>query len=96
MSDKDGHEYFECTCHSDEHLLRFTYFGANEDDEAELYANVFLDTPGFWKRLWIGLKYIAGYKCKYGHFGTWEMSPENIVRLQALLDKYRRSNIEHT
>ena len=102
MSNRDigiRHEYYECSCDSDEHLLRFTYFVDPTDeiiDEPELYLNVFLDTRyGFWKRLWMGLKYAFGYKCKYGHFGSWIMKPEDLDRLEALLAKYRRFEREH-
>ena len=73
-------EYFECTCRLDEHRLVFTY---NKDDN-ELYTSIFLDNYWFLKRVWLGIKYIFGYKCKYGHFACWELNPQDIPRFKKL------------
>lgn len=58
--------YVECACHSREHLLQFSKF--KDDEDKEVYLHVFLTNDGFFKRVFKGLKYIFGYKCRYGHF----------------------------
>lgn len=58
--------YVECACHSPEHLIKFSRF--KDDEDKEVYLHVFLTNDGFFKRVIKGLKYIFGYKCRYGHF----------------------------
>lgn len=64
--------YIECSCHSSEHLLQFAKF----EDEPEVYVIVFLSNYNFFERLWKGIKYIFGYKCRYGHFGETILNKE--------------------
>ena len=85
---EDETEYFECECGSDEHRLIFTYEHAERDWPAGITASVFLHQyNGFWKRCWIAIKYIFGYKCKYGHFDTFMLRHEDAKRLKNLVDK---------
>jgi len=84
MSGKDNHidtEFFECQCCSDEHTLKF-YLSDYQYDEKnryiELYTSVFLNEyKGIFRRFWIAIKYIFGYKCKYGHWDCFIMKPED-------------------
>jgi hypothetical protein len=77
-------EFFECACYSDEHTLRFSY----DPDENEMFTSVFLNQyRNIFKRLWIALKYVFGYKCKYGHWDCFLMRPEDAERLKRLLDR---------
>lgn len=79
---------FECHCHSPEHLLRF-YLEEEGNREKYLYASVFLNEDRFFKRLWQGLKYIFGYKCKYGHFDEFILNPEDADRFIDMLKKFK-------
>ena len=80
-------EYFDCACKDLSHTLRFAYF---EDDEfPELYTEVFLEEKSWYKRLWFGIKYIFGYKTKYGHFGNWMLDEKDIDRLENMLQLYK-------
>ena len=56
----------ECSCGSIEHIMKLTYF-TNERDW--LYVEYHLQTWPFFRRLWCGIKYILGFKSKYGDFG---------------------------
>jgi hypothetical protein len=85
-------EYFECQCHSDEHTLKFALdvFEGDGYEDLEICTSVFLgDYPGFWQRVWAAIKYICGYKCKYGHFDCFIMRPEDVDRLVELCYKYK-------
>jgi len=75
----DGTYFFECICGSDEHTLRFIL----DKEDHEIYTSIFLGTEhlSWFKRLWTGIKYIFGYKCKYGHFGNWILKEEDIKKL---------------
>ena len=77
-------EFFECACHSDEHTLTFRYV----PEYNELYTSVFLNQRrNVFKRVWIALKFVFGYKCKYGHWDCFYMRLDDAERLKALLDR---------
>ncbi len=81
----DGTHYFDCTCGSTEHTLRFTLDKA----ENELHTDVFLNQyRPIWQRVWTGLKYIFGYKCKYGHWDCWVLNKSDAARLRNMLDDF--------
>lgn len=80
-------EYFECRCHSPEHILSFKLF--DYDDEPELYAYVLLIPEPFFKRVYNGIKYIFGYTSKYGHFDEFIFNPEDTDRIIELFAKYK-------
>jgi len=82
----DGTYFFECACGADEHTIRFVL--NKEDEPAEIYLSIFLDPGPWWKRLGRGIKYILGYKCKYGHFGNWTMDPEDVSRLKKMITDF--------
>jgi hypothetical protein len=83
-------EYLECSCTSAEHLLRFTFDDGKWDDCCpEIYIDVQLNCfHGFWKRLWLGIRYIFGYKCRYGHWDETLLLGDQVRRLRAICDKH--------
>lgn len=85
----DKPEYFECRCSTPEHTLRFWF----DDDEEYpcVYASVFLDGPPWHRRLWLGLKYILGYKSRYGHFAEFMLRPEDADRLIGVCEALKRA-----
>ena len=81
MSDKPL--FLQCTCHSDEHTLRWDI----EDDE--LYASVFLHQyRNIFSRIWVAIKYVFGYKCKYGHWDCFTLRPSDVAKMMLLLEEY--------
>jgi len=83
----DGSHFFECICGADEHTLKFVL--SMEEDYPEIYTTIFLNQyRSFWKRLWVGIKYIFGYKCKYGHWDVWVLNPGDAERLKGILDLF--------
>ena len=82
-------EHFDCQCYSDEHTLRFM-LEEHDAGDPEIYTSVFLgDYPRWWERVWVAIKYIFGYKCKYGHFDCFIMRAEDVDRMMTLLEKFR-------
>jgi len=80
----DGTEFFECACHSPEHVLKFDV--CLEDNE--IYSSVFLNDYRRWyERLWVAIKYLFGYKCQYGHWDCFLMLPEDAKRMAAMCEK---------
>jgi len=72
-----------CDCSSAEHQLVLRY-----DDDKDLGRQVFVEihlVPLVWyKRLWLGIKYIFGYKCKYGNFEEMILSPKHARQIYNL------------
>jgi len=88
----DGTRWFECRCGMEEHTLRFTMdLGKKglQDDGAAIYAEIHLTQwRRWWQRAWTGLKYIMGYRCRYGHFACWIMQDEDVERLRNMCDEF--------
>lgn len=85
----DEPEYFECRCHSPEHVLRLWL----EEDPGDpcIYVSVFLASEPWHRRLWIGLKYVLGYKCRYGHFDEFIIDPKDTDRMIALFERLKKA-----
>ena len=72
-----------CDCSSAEHQLIIRW----NNDYDEVYVDTHLTTyKGFWKRLWYGLKYTFGYKCRYGAFDEVILRKEDADNLQKVVD----------
>lgn len=82
------HEYFECSCDSNEHSLRFTH----DPEDDEVYITTFLSQyRSFFKRVGVAVKYVLGYKCKYGHWDCTMLSKDEALRLKDWIDsKYKK------
>lgn len=76
-------EILLCRCHSDEHQILVHY----DKDDKELYLDVHLSPyHNFWQRLVRGVKYIFGYRCKYGHWDCFIFNEKDADKLQAMAD----------
>jgi len=63
---RDETLFLECECHSDEHVLRWSLVA--DPKWPALYTSVFLcQYRNVFKRVWVAVKYVLGYKCRYGH-----------------------------
>lgn len=58
-------KYVECECQTVEHLLRFIWDEGDKEDPY-MYVDVCLNSYGFFKRFWYGIKYIFGFKTNIG------------------------------
>ena len=81
-------EIFICECHSTEHQLVVRY------DPDEEYHNLYIDVhlityENIFKRIWISLKYIFGYKCRYGHWDEFIFNKNDAERLIEILNKIK-------
>lgn len=75
-------EFFECQCSSDEHTLKFTV----DEDDGTIYTSVYLNTFYPWYyRIWVAIKYVFGYKSKFGAWDTVLIRPEDNKRLVDLV-----------
>ena len=73
-----------CSCFSDEHNLQFTY----DEEDKVIYTTIYLHQyRSFFKRVWVAIKYIFGYHCKYGHWDTFNFDPEDYQKIIDLIKK---------
>ena len=84
-------EYFECQCNCNEHTLKLWLDSEPIDPKDPwngiIYVSVFLASDVWYKRLWYGLKYIFGYKSKFGAFDEILLREEDYDILRSMLDK---------
>lgn len=70
-------ELLRCKCHSNEHIIIVDYF--EEDDE--FYIDIHLTPLSFFERIIHAIKYIFGYRSKYGDFDTIILGSEDINKI---------------
>ena len=79
------HRLFTCKCGNVEHQLIFSYF-EDFDNYKEVYVSVHLcPETNIWKRLINGIKYIFGYRSKYGHFDEFIFNEKDVHKLEEII-----------
>lgn len=80
----EDREIFICSCGSIEHQAIFWY----DNDEKTLEVNFHLcNYDNFFKRCWVSIKFILGYKSKYGHWDSFIFKPTDEEKLKKYLNK---------
>lgn len=72
----------QCECHSDEHIMLWDHDPQHE----EVILSVFLSHETFLARLKNAIRYLFGYKCRYGHFDTMMLGQEKLKELKTLCE----------
>ena len=89
--------FLECDCGLLEHIAKFSYdpldWVPEEKDPdritSEMWLHVHLySCRGFLRRLWRGLKFAFGYRCRYGEWDEIIMSTMDVIRLRQFLNQY--------
>lgn len=79
----DKPQLFICSCFSHEHQYIFTY----DQEDNMIYVHPHLIYRGFWRRLWVAIRYVFGYKCRFGAWDEFILDVDDVSRLKMLLDK---------
>lgn len=74
-----------CECSSAEHQLIIRV----DEEEKEAYCSIHLAKMPFFERLVLGIKYIFGYSCKYGHFEEVVLNDKHASELQKIVDQIK-------
>jgi len=77
---KQKTEIFVCDCSSREHQIVFEY----DIDDNLVYCNIHLYNYSFWTRFIQGIKYIFGYKCRFGHWDEFIWKVEDADKLEEI------------
>lgn len=82
-------EFVLCECHSAEHQIILRKFN---DEPEEIYLEVHL-TPyrNFFQRLWYGLKYAFGYKCRFGAWDEVILGPDQLMQIKKFIENESHS-----
>ena len=86
---KDGDkEIIICECNSTDHQIVFLYSDDEYGDRKipTCYAHVHLSKRPFWDRLKYGIKYIFGYKSRFGAFDEFIFNPEDAMKIGDLAE----------
>jgi hypothetical protein len=75
-----------CDCTSSEHQIVVRF----DKDFSDKYREVFLDIhlityKNIFKRIWISVKYICAYKCRYGHWDEIIITKDNYKPLKKII-----------
>lgn len=73
-----------CSCHSTEHQI-IIYENTDPLYGPEAYVHIHLIKRSFWKRLKYAIKYIFGYKSRYGAWDEFILEPKHADKLEQLL-----------
>ena len=74
---------FQCVCHSPEHNLQIEY----DNDVDTIMFTVHLNQyRNIFKRIWVAIKYIFGYGCRYGQWDVFELQRQDITKFKEILE----------
>jgi len=77
-----------CDCDSREHQIIIEH----DEEDSISYCSIHLVKCGFWKRLKHGIRYIFGYKCRYGQWDAFIFKPEHAEKLRELSEILSKQN----
>jgi len=82
-SKEDLEAYYQCACHSDEHLLKIWY----DSELNTLHFIIGLRKFSFFERVKVCFKYLfTGYSCKWGAFDDFILTKEDIPHLKRIIE----------
>lgn len=84
----EQNELLICTCHDVEHQVIFSY----DDDEIcpEVYMSIHLSKLPFWKRVEYAVKYVFGYRSRYGGFAEIILKPEDASKMKKVYEYLKK------
>jgi hypothetical protein len=82
---------FICDCHSLEHQYTFWY----DEEYNQVYFEPHLTNGGSWyQRFWWRLKYLFGYKCRFGAFDEVLVNPEDAIKIIKFLEQMTDKDVD--
>lgn len=89
----EKNELFVCECSNVEHQLIFTYF--DDETNGDVYMSVHLiPESNIWKRIKNAIKYIFGYRSKYGDFDEFIFRSKDSEKLQSIINYLKKSSVD--
>ena len=85
VESKIQQETLICQCNSIEHQISFSWI-EDKELEGEVYMEIHLAKLSFLDRLKHGIKYIFGYRCRYGDFDEVILKKEDVHKLEKVVE----------
>lgn len=76
----NNEEILICACHSTEHQIVIQ----KDDKDKVIYCSIHLAPLPWYKRIVNGVKYIFGYRCKYGDFDEFLFDKKHVSLLKKI------------
>lgn len=84
----NNNELFICVCNNTEHQLIFSY----DTEWDDVFVSTYLKPESsIYKRICTAIKYIFGYKSKYGDFDEFIFKKSDVDKLQKVVDYLKQS-----
>jgi hypothetical protein len=83
-TDSPEREVVTCACTSPEHIILLTGY----PEYHTVYCNIHLNKLPFFKRVIHAIKYIFGYRCRYGDFEEFLITENNKDKIINFINKY--------
>jgi len=66
----------------------------SDSEYKTVYMYVLLVRQGFFSRLKNGIRYILGYRCRYGHFDEVVITRDNFRPLEEVVDFIKETHLD--
>lgn len=87
-TNKNVEEFFVCECSDITHQMLYTDFPNADGSYDVAYLEIHMAQSEPWyKRIWIAIKYVFGYRTKYGHWDTILFKDADLIRFRNALNK---------
>lgn len=80
--------YFQCQCKSIEHILQMTFYKDDHDSDKMLYVEVHLRQVSFLKRVWHAIKYVFGYRSRFGDFEEFLWDADEAEKFRDMINTF--------
>ena len=77
-----------CKCYSPEHQILIM------EDDGDVFIVIHLCSLPIWKRIKRAIKYIFGYKCRYGAYDEIILDPKDWKKIQKVADCLKKGLTE--
>lgn len=77
-----GPEIMICQCSSMEHQLVYW----KDPEDRQVYMSVYLAPLPLLERIWAAIRYVFGYRCRYGHWEEFVLGEEHGDQLRQIAD----------
>ena len=84
-------KFIRCSCGSPEHQFILTRWP--EEDELSLEVHL-VTWNNLLRRLWIAIRYVLGYRCRYGHWDEVLISKDKAQEMREFLDGFIIGNLD--
>lgn len=87
----EQNELLLCQCGNSEHQIIFKYW--DDDLNDYVYMDVLINPEyRWWKRVIEAIKYIFGYRSKYGMFDEFVLDKKDIPKLERIIEYLKKTN----